>query len=108
MDLYDLGRKAGHIRELCPAADVLVYINFVIASNAATARATLESAEAVLPAVTLGYVGTPYGLANLIGDIHAMGLADGAILHPLIRGAELNMVFNSVLPQLGITTPKAG
>ena len=38
------------------------------------------------PGDTVRYVGTPDGLAGLLADIHALGIADGALLQPLLPG----------------------
>ena len=48
---------------------------------------------------TLLYVGTPAGLAGLIADIHALNIADGAVLIPRAAGVA-ELIPEAVLPVL--------
>lgn len=67
--------------------DVLVDIEVMIAPDAPTARHRLAELDAAAAGKwqpqTMLYVGTPTGLAGLIADMHAVGIADGVTLLPL-------------------------
>jgi alkanesulfonate monooxygenase SsuD/methylene tetrahydromethanopterin reductase-like flavin-dependent oxidoreductase (luciferase family) len=112
VDLSDLARKSASRRRDHPDVDVVADIDVVIAAEARTARAMLSSDAHETCDGTLLYVGTPPGLASLITDIHALGIADGAVLIPraagvadLIRDAVLPLLHTSL--QLPAVTPEA-
>ena len=89
-DLRVLAHRAAAAREDHPGVDVLADIEVVIAENPSSARRLVAEADLDPPADTVRYVGTPVGLAGLLSDIHALGIADGALLWPLLPGtAEL-------------------
>ncbi|MGW0173385.1 hypothetical protein ACWDUM_06025 [Rhodococcus sp. NPDC003322] len=59
---------------------------------------------------SISYIGTPSGLAGLIADIRAAGVADGVTLLPLVLPRVLDRVVDDVLPMLhegGVTEPSA-
>ncbi|OSC32273.1 hypothetical protein B8W69_00260 [Mycobacterium vulneris] len=66
---------------------VLVDLEALTAEQAGTARAQMmrhdEARGVVHRGESLRYVGTPAGLAGLIGDIYAADVADGVTLRPL-------------------------
>lgn len=99
LDLRELTHKVAEVREDSPHAVVVVDIEVMIASDVRAARAAMrelghESVD------TMAYVGTPTGLAGLIMDIYAMGIADGAVLLPVGNGAVLELIRDSVVPEL--------
>ncbi|MCQ4122474.1 hypothetical protein [Rhodococcus tibetensis] len=83
---------------------VLVDLEVLIAAEARTARkelALLDSAlESPRTPVSLQYVGTPVGLAGLIADIQAAGVADGVTLLPLTLPRVLEQLVDGTLPWL--------
>ena len=99
-DLRDAARQAAAAREDRPGMDVLVDIEVVIARDARTARKTLSEAHDRGAGDSISYVGTPAGLVGLIGDIHRLGIADGAVLVPLAGPGVLDLVRHQVLPEL--------
>jgi alkanesulfonate monooxygenase SsuD/methylene tetrahydromethanopterin reductase-like flavin-dependent oxidoreductase (luciferase family) len=100
-DLRALSQRVGAVREAHPDIDVLVDVDVVVAADAAAARALLTTAkEAAQQGDTLRYVGTPTGLAGLLTDIHALGLADGVVLHPLCAGVA-ELIRERTMPALG-------
>lgn len=98
-DLSSATKRAAAARDANLGADVLVNIDVMIADEAASARAELATAAGESRHDTMLYVGTPRGLAGLIADIHALGIADGAVLHPLSRGTEA-LVYEQTVPVL--------
>ena len=110
-DLGQAARRACAARLDNPGSDVVVDIEFVIAADAQSARALAAPAHETADDQTLVYVGTPAGLAGLVADIYAIGIADGAVLIPL--AAEGNTLLRTaVLPVLEtltrMLTPVAG
>ena len=99
-DLSDAARQAAAARYDRPGVDVLVDVEVVIARDARTARKTMSEADDRGAGDTLSYVGTPAGLVGLIGDIHRLGIADGAVLIPLAGSGVLDLVRHQVLPEL--------
>lgn len=99
VDLTDLARRSAHLRSTAPGADVAADIDVVIASDAATARALLAQYDGERNSGALLYVGTPTGLAGLVADIYALGIADGAVLIPRVPGV-IELIRNVVLPAL--------
>ncbi|AWK70774.1 hypothetical protein CBI38_03525 [Rhodococcus oxybenzonivorans] len=83
---------------------VLVDLEVLIAAEARTARkelALLDSAlESPRTPESLQYVGTPVGLAGLIADIQAAGVADGVTLLPLTLPRVLEQLVDGTLPWL--------
>jgi alkanesulfonate monooxygenase SsuD/methylene tetrahydromethanopterin reductase-like flavin-dependent oxidoreductase (luciferase family) len=103
-DLRDAAHKTAEAREDHPGVDVLVDIEVVIARDARTARETLGDLVDDRAGDTLLYVGTPTGLVGLITDIHALGIADGAVLVPLAGAGVIDLIRREVLPELsGLT-----
>lgn len=102
----DLGRAARRVsaaRLDNPGCDVVLDIEFVIAADAKSARALAPAAQESPDDQTLLYVGTPAGLAGLVADIYAIGIADGAVLIP-IAGEGSTLIHSSVLPILETMT----
>jgi alkanesulfonate monooxygenase SsuD/methylene tetrahydromethanopterin reductase-like flavin-dependent oxidoreductase (luciferase family) len=99
IDLSDVARKSAGLRRERPDVDVVADIDVVIAAEARTARAMLEADTGETRASTLLYVGTPSGLASLITDMHALGIADGAVLIPR-TAAVADLIRDAVLPIL--------
>lgn len=100
--LSDIARKSARARRDHPEVDVVVDIDVVIADEASTARAMVDSEHGETGDSTLLYVGTPAGLAGLITDIHALGIADGAVLIPGTAGV-VDLIRDAVLPVLHTT-----
>jgi alkanesulfonate monooxygenase SsuD/methylene tetrahydromethanopterin reductase-like flavin-dependent oxidoreductase (luciferase family) len=99
VDLSEIARKSAHLRRDECDVDVVADIDVIIADEARTARAMLEADTRETWPGTLLYVGTPSGLASLITDMHALGIADGAMLLP--RTAEVaDLIRDAVLPVL--------
>ncbi|MGU3497785.1 hypothetical protein [Mycobacterium sp. C31M] len=101
-DLRSLSSQVAAIRAHSPTAGIVVDIDVMIAHDAAAARAALAR-RGGHDGRTLLYVGTPIGLAGLIADIHALGLADGAVLQPLDDGVP-DLIRDAVLPELRTMT----
>jgi alkanesulfonate monooxygenase SsuD/methylene tetrahydromethanopterin reductase-like flavin-dependent oxidoreductase (luciferase family) len=99
-DLRDAARKTAATREDRPDVDVLVDIEVVIARDARTARAIVRESDVHHAGDTLLYVGTPAGLAGLIADIQALGIAEGAVLIPLAGVGVADLIRLEVLPEL--------
>jgi alkanesulfonate monooxygenase SsuD/methylene tetrahydromethanopterin reductase-like flavin-dependent oxidoreductase (luciferase family) len=99
VDLRALRQEGAVVREEQPNAVVVVDIDVVIADDARSARATFARVAGE-PGDTLLYVGTPSGLAGLITDIHALGIADGAVLLPMVDEGILDLIYHQVLPSL--------
>jgi alkanesulfonate monooxygenase SsuD/methylene tetrahydromethanopterin reductase-like flavin-dependent oxidoreductase (luciferase family) len=109
VDLRGVGQRSTVARTDHPHAAVVVDIDVVIARDARSARAMLAATGSV-QGDTLLYVGTPSGLAGLIADIHALGIADGAVLIPVVtdpvsRHVVTELIHREVLPQLGTMGP---
>lgn len=98
-DLGEIWRKSARLRRERPDVDVVADIDVVIAADARTARALLDHAACESADRTMLYVGTPAGLAGLIADIHALGIADGAVLIPQAPGT-IELIRDAVLPAL--------
>lgn len=98
-DLGEVARRAAAARRSNPDSDVVVDIEFVIAPDARSARALSTVDPDSTADQTLFYVGTPAGLAGLIADIHALGIADGAVLIPRAAGVA-ELIGAAVLPVL--------
>ncbi|TDO18084.1 hypothetical protein EV580_1265 [Mycobacterium sp. BK086] len=97
-DLGEMGRMSARLRRAHPGVDVVADIDVVIAADARTARALAGGAHDSA-GHTLLYIGTPSGLAGLIADIHALGIADGAVLIPRAAGVA-ELIRDAVLPAL--------
>ncbi len=102
VDLSDIARKSARLRREHPDLDVVADIEVVIAAEASSARAML-SPSGEPGGHTLLYVGTPAGLAGLIADLHALGIADGAVLIPRAPGVA-DLIRDAVLPLLHTMT----
>ncbi|TXI55744.1 MAG: hypothetical protein E6Q57_00295 [Mycobacterium sp.] len=98
-DLGEVARRASAARRDHPHSDVVVDIDFVIAHDARSARALTLAGGDEPDRQTLLYVGTPAGLAGLIADIHALNIADGAVLIPRAAGVA-ELIPEAVLPVL--------
>lgn len=99
VDLSDIARKSARLRREHPDLDVVADIEVVIAAEASNARAMLRPDSDESGGHTLLYVGTPAGLAGLIADMHALGIADGAVLIPRAPGVA-DLIRDAVLPLL--------
>lgn len=104
-DLRSLASRVADIRIDSPDAEIVVDIDVMLAHEAAAARRAL-AAKGGHDGRTLLYVGTPTGLAGLIADIHALGIADGAVLQPLDDEGVLDLIRDVVLPQLRTMAPE--
>jgi len=98
-DLGEIWRKSARLRLEHPDVDIVADIDVVIAADARTARALLDGVVDENGDRAMLYVGTPSGLAGLIADIHALGIADGAVLIPRAAGAA-ELIRDAVLPAL--------
>lgn len=98
-DLGEVARRVAAARRDHPGAEVVVDIEFVIADDARSARAMTPTVAESPDGPTVLYVGTPAGLAGLIADIHAIGIADGAVLIPRSAGGA-GLIRDAVLPVL--------
>ena len=98
-DLRRVAAATAAVREAQPRVSVLVDIYVAIAGDAHIARTVLAATGGAGAAQSLLYVGTPTGLAGLITDIHALGLADGAVLIPLLPGVG-ELIAGEVMPAL--------
>ncbi|NLG54606.1 MAG: hypothetical protein GX542_03005 [Rhodococcus sp.] len=117
-DLRDAQRERDRVRAELIAQErdpdevtVLVDLEVLVAADARTARHELARLDSALDAPktpsSLRYVGTPLGLAGLIADITAAGVADGVTLLPLTQPGVLEQVIDTTLPWLegrGVTT----
>lgn len=83
------------------AVRAVLDIEFLIALSARDARAEYRrrglDADS---ATTVQYVGTPQGLAGLIADIGAAGVADGVVLTGLDDGKSTELLSSTTLPRL--------
>ncbi|MCX4094458.1 hypothetical protein [Nocardia sp. alder85J] len=80
---------------------VLVDLEVMIALDASSARRAVQRLDDLVappPPATPRYVGTPAGLAGLIADIHAAGVADGVVLLPLVNREVLGHIAFRTLP----------
>ncbi|MCV7229988.1 hypothetical protein [Mycolicibacterium komossense] len=102
-DLRGVTQRAAAVRADHPDAVVVVDIEAMIARDAQSARSALAQAGWDR-GDTLLYVGTPAGLAGLIADIHALAIADGAVLLPVTDAARV-LIFDEVLPELSTMGP---
>lgn len=102
VDLRDVARQSAHVRHDHPDVDVVADIEVIIADEARTALAMLNFYAGETGGSTLRYVGTPSGLAGLVSDIHALGIADGAVLIPRTVGVA-DLIRDAVLPALRTT-----
>ncbi|MGI9125947.1 MAG: hypothetical protein ACR2JM_14505 [Mycobacterium sp.] len=102
-DLGEVARRTSAVRRDHPDADVVVDIEVVIAADARSARAMVPANLGSPGTPTMLYVGTPAGLAGLIADIHALGIADGAVLIPRKDG-QTGLIADAVLPVLTTMT----
>ncbi|MGW0040693.1 hypothetical protein [Rhodococcus sp. NPDC003348] len=112
-------RETARIRAAADGRDpdtvaVLLDVEVLLADDHRAARRELARLDAGLtePHVpeSLSYIGTPSGLAGLIADIRAAGVADGVTLLPLVLPRVLDRVVDDVLPMLhegGVTEPSA-
>ena len=64
----------------------------------------MDAAAANTAYDTMLYVGTPSGLAGLVADMHALGIADGAVLIPRTALA-VDLIHDAVLPVLNSMLP---
>lgn len=97
VDLRHAAQQTAAQREERADCTVLVDIEVAIAPRAHDARDALAAADQTGRAPTLLYVGTPSGLAGLITDMHALGIADGAVLIPILDGMQ-QLIRDEVLP----------
>ncbi|MGZ5378254.1 MAG: hypothetical protein ACXWD8_09595 [Mycobacterium sp.] len=103
MRLFMADDAGGHWNELTHGAEPAVILDVTVAAVAAdfrSARRELESIDGVR------YAGTVDGLAGLIADIEAAGVADGATLVAASPGQDLPAVGLDVLHLAG--APRSG
>ncbi|MFD4183513.1 hypothetical protein [Rhodococcus sp. NPDC058514] len=93
---------------------VLLDVEVLLGDDSRSARRELAQLDGDLGGVrvpdSIAYVGTASGLAGLIADISAAGVADGVTLLPLVLPRVLDRVVDEVLPSLherGLTRPSA-
>lgn len=93
---------------------VLLDVEVLLGDDHRGARRELARLDAALPEPhapqSISYVGSASGLAGLLADIQAAGVADGVTLLPLILPKVLDRVVDDVLPVLhenGVTRPHA-
>ncbi|MBP1160918.1 hypothetical protein ABIC28_002078 [Rhodococcus sp. PvR044] len=93
---------------------VLLDVEVLLGDDSRSARRELALLDGGLRGVrvpdSISYVGTASGLAGLIADIRAAGVADGVTLLPLVLPRVLDRVVDDVLPLLherGVTRPSA-
>ncbi|MFG1784701.1 hypothetical protein ACGFIU_19870 [Rhodococcus oryzae] len=93
---------------------VLLDVEVLLGDDSRSARRELALLDGGLLGVrvpdSISYVGTASGLAGLIADIRAAGVADGVTLLPLVLPRVLDRVVDDVLPLLherGLTRPSA-
>ncbi len=79
-------------------ASVVLDVKVLIASDRRSARQLVATLAACRGAVH--YVGTVEGLAGLVEDIYAAGVADGVTLIPLASETDVRSVGTQVLRQL--------
>lgn len=106
VDLQDAQRKTAAIRAADPGSGgsptaVLVAIEVLVSTDRTTVRAELNRLTDIPGSTSprLRYVGTPSGLAGLIGDIVTAHVADGVTLLPL-SGATMREIFSGAMPLL--------
>jgi hypothetical protein len=110
-DLREAQRRTAEIRSDVaehggdPAAlIVLVDLEVMTACDSRGARKELARLDSMLSAprtpASLLYVGTPTGLAGLIADIHAVNVADGVTLLPLVQPGVLGDIAAETIPWL--------
>ncbi|BBZ65982.1 hypothetical protein MINS_14110 [Mycolicibacterium insubricum] len=96
-DLRALTRVAADVRDEYPETDIVVDIDALIAPSAHEAMSAAGSHHGD----TLFYVGTPTGLAGLIADIHSLGIAEGAVIHPVRNDPDaIELLHQVVVPEL--------
>ncbi|MFC7451329.1 hypothetical protein [Rhodococcus daqingensis] len=93
---------------------VLLDVEVLLGDDSRSARRELALLDGGLRGArvpdSISYVGTAPGLAGLIADIGAAGVADGVTLLPLVLPRVLDRVVDDVLPLLhgrGLTRPSA-
>ncbi len=102
-DLRQAQKRTVALRSGSDDVTVLLDIEVLVAATAAQARAELRALDGLGPQpLTSGirYIGTPSGLAGLISDVVAAGVADGVTLLPLSLAGTLEQVERDVLPRL--------
>lgn len=99
-DLRRLAHQVTQVREEHPGRAVVVDIEMALAEDAQGARAALAESGGPPTPDTLLYVGTPSGLAGLVGDLYALGMTDGAMLISLVGDGVLELIREQVLPEL--------
>ncbi|MCV7054312.1 hypothetical protein [Mycolicibacterium gilvum] len=97
--MRELAQRAATAREQHPGVDVLVDIDVMIAATAPAARELLAGITSCDRSDTVRYVGTPIGLAGLVSDLHALGIADGAVLLPMLPEV-VELIEKVTLPHL--------
>lgn len=102
-DLRGVAHQTRTVREDRPGVPVLVDIQVMIAPDSRSARAAMDLVSP-FTADTLVYVGTPAGLAGLVTDVHALGIADGAVFIPL-GSVVVDLIRDHVLPELQTRPP---
>ena len=106
----DLGAAQQQSRRLRPTADdapFLIEIEVLVDSTAAAARRELARIQASdtsrglgSPVGGINYVGTVDGLAGLIADIRAVGIADGAVLVPMSAHPTQDLIIRCLASSL--------
>lgn len=100
-DLREAGVLANRIRQDHPAGTpVLLDVDVHLAADSRTALREAAALDAD-PSDRIRYVGTPAGLAGLVADIRAAGIADGIVALAIGGRPELGVVVReSVAPLL--------
>ncbi|AMY20638.1 MULTISPECIES: hypothetical protein [Nocardiaceae] len=92
VDLSTAQARYRRLRTEHPDARILVDLDVHLAHDARTARGEVLAAAVAPRPDTLRYVGTPAGLAGLIADIVAAGVADGVTVRPVLDRARDRVV----------------
>lgn len=100
-DLREAQKKAAHLRPAVRTGAVVLQIEALIAPSAAEARRQFASLSTPSGQV-VRYIGTPAGLAGLIKDIYAVGIADGALVTPV--DGEEHSTRTQLTAYLGVDT----
>ena len=112
-DLADAQRVRASIRAEVDAEGgdpttvaVLVDVSVLIAPQARSARSALIRLDGLLRGPrkndSLEYIGTPTGLAGLIADMYAVGVADGVTVLPLTERTVVEHLVDETLPDLAV------
>jgi len=107
-DLRDAGSRADAIRadaagQNAPAPAIIIDVEVLVDPDARCALRALARPDGQLQQPSsLRYVGTPRGLAGLLADIRALGIADGVALLPLTMPGSAEHILDGLLEQLTV------